>query len=280
MPFCAPTTRPTPRSSGGWLRGRDLVAQGVTDDSVNRVILLTDGLANCGITDPDKLVGLCGSGSESRISTTTVGFGEGFDEDLLKAMADAGQGGTYYVEEADQAVGIFEEELDGLQSLVAQNVRVELEPGTDAEFVRVLHEYPSHSEGDALTLEVGDVYAREPRRIIMVFSLGPDAGVGEDAKVANVTVTAHVLTAEGRVELRTISLPITLSPEEGGKVEPEVRREGLCSWRSLEPARPHSKPTGVGTGIVAIRSWPKLPSRPGRWASTTWSCVRRSLTSA
>ena len=73
-------------------------------------------------------------------------------------------------------MGIFEEELEGLQSLVAQNVRVEVEPGADADFVHVLHEYPNHSERNVLTLEVGDLYAREPRRIIMVFLLGPEAG--------------------------------------------------------------------------------------------------------
>ena len=72
------------------------------------------------------------------------------DEDLLRAMADAGRGGTYYVETVDQASGIFEEELEGLLSLAAQNVRVQVTPGEDADFVRVLHDYPSHADGNIL----------------------------------------------------------------------------------------------------------------------------------
>jgi len=214
--------------SGGWLRGRDLVADHLREGGVNRVILLTDGRANVGLTDPGRLVGLCQGAAGSGVSTTTIGFGGDFDEDLLKGMADAGRGGTYYVETVDQASGIFEEELEGLLSIAAQNVRVTVRPGADADSVKVLHEYPSHAGGDVLTLEVGDLYAREPRRVLMAFLVPPGRGeAGRDADVAHLAVTAHVVTAGGGVELQEITIPVTLSPVEGGRAEPEVRREIL-----------------------------------------------------
>ena len=213
--------------SGGWLLGRDLVAAGSRDGGANRIILLTDGLANVGITDPDTLTGLCRTAAEAGLATTTVGFGAGYDEDLLKAMADAGRGGAYYIERPDQAVGIFEEELEGLLSLAAQNLRVSVAPGAHADFVRVLHDYPAHAEGDVLTLDVGDLYAREPRRILMEFVLRPWREEDGEAEVAHLTVCGHVLTSGGGVELQTLRLPITLSPVEGGRVDPEVRREQL-----------------------------------------------------
>jgi Ca-activated chloride channel family protein len=223
--------------SGGWLMAHDLVAAGKREDGVNRVLLLTDGRANVGITDPDSLVGLTRTAAGVGITTTTIGFGADYDEDLLRAMADQGGGGTYYIEKVDQASGIFEEELEGLLSLCAQNVRVELVPGADAQFVKVLHDYPSHTEGDALTLAVGDLYAREPRRILMEFLLPPetttDKEPGWKASVAQVVVRAHVLTPGGGVEAQEIVLPITLSPEEGGQVDSEVRKEILL----LEAAR-------------------------------------------
>ena len=79
-----------------------------------------------------------------------------------------------------------------------------------------------------LTLEVGDLYAREPRRILIAILLPPgSAAPGTVADVAQLTVTAHVLTAEGGVELQEITIPVTLSPEEGGKAEPEIRKEIL-----------------------------------------------------
>ena len=55
------------------------------------------------LTEPQQLIGLTRSVAESGISTTTIGFGSGYDEDLLKAMADAGRGSTYYIEKTDQA---------------------------------------------------------------------------------------------------------------------------------------------------------------------------------
>lgn len=241
--------------SGGWLRGRDLVAQGRRAGGVNRVVLLTDGLANVGITDPATLIGLTRSAARDAITTTTIGFGPDYDEDLLAAMADGGGGGAYYVERPDQASGIFEEELEGLLSLAAQNVRVTIRPGADADFVKVLHDVPSHAEGAELTLEAGDLYAREPRRIVMEFLIPPEAverlrggadggepdlfaqgppgagagapGAPPSAEVAHLRVVAHVLTPRGGVELQEITLPVTLSPETGGHVEPEVRREVL-----------------------------------------------------
>ncbi len=219
--------------SGGWLRGRDLVAQGAQKGGVNRVILLTDGQANAGITDPPTLIGLCSSAARTGVTTTTVGFGADYDEDLLRAMADAGRGATYYIETVDQAAGIFEEELEGLLSLTAQNARVSIVPGPHADYCHVVHQYPSHSEGSVLTVEVGDVFAREPRRLLFECLLKPETSDLAEVDVATLTVTAHVLTDEGGVDLQTVTLPITLTPEQGGRVVPEVRREALL----LEAAR-------------------------------------------
>jgi Ca-activated chloride channel family protein len=252
--------------SGGWLRGRDLVADNVRDGGVNRVILLTDGQANIGLTEPGQLTGLCRTGAEKGVSTTTIGFGEDYDEDLLKAMADAGNGSTYYIEKVDQASGVFEEELEGLLSIAAQNVRVTVRPGAAAEHVKVLHDYPSHAAGDVLTLEVGDLYAREPRRILMAFLLPPDRGaLGADADVAHLTVAAHVITPQGGVELQEITIPVTLSPTEGGKAEPEVRKEILL----VEAARRRQEALDArdrGDYLAAVpllRSYRHLVERSG-----------------
>ena len=96
-------TRGCTNLSGGWLRGRELVAGGKRDGAANRVVLLTDGLANVGITEPDKLIGLCRTALDQGITTTTIGFGQGYDEVLLRRMAEAGGGSTYYIEDPDQA---------------------------------------------------------------------------------------------------------------------------------------------------------------------------------
>ncbi|MDT8437348.1 MAG: VWA domain-containing protein [Gemmatimonadota bacterium] len=216
--------------SGGWLKGREHVAARHRRGGVNRVLLLTDGLANVGITDPATLEGLCRTAAaEHGLTTTTIGFGAGYAEDLLRAMADAGGGSTYYIERPDQAPGVFEEELEGLLSIAAQNLTVRIEPTGGNEFVQVWHSYPATASGAALDLAVGDLYAREPRLVLAEFLLKPPAeGAEEDeVEVATFTVSADVLTGEGNVEKQTVTLPVRLSPLDGGHVDPVVRKELL-----------------------------------------------------
>ena len=153
----------TTNLSGGWLKG--LEELGRADDGVRRVLLLTDGLANVGITDHDELVSLA-SGTKAQASTTTIGFGDGFDEDLLTAIADASGGATYFAEDPDDAPGIFAEEFEGLTTLVAQNVSVEICPTEEVELLGVLNEYPTVDVPGGVQVQIGDAYGGERRRIV------------------------------------------------------------------------------------------------------------------
>jgi Ca-activated chloride channel homolog len=224
--------------SGGWLRGHELVGGvqrkgALGAGAMNRVILMTDGQANAGITDPARLVGLCRAARKAGVTTTTIGFGADYDEALLKAMAEAGGGEAYYIERPDQAPGVFEEELEGLLSLSAQNVAVEIRPTAAVELVAVHHRYPGAEVEGGVRVELGDLYAREPKALLLEFFV-PGLGVnGAAVDIAVVAVTAYVLTAGGGVELVTVTLPIEAPLDAAGKAEPEVRREMVL----LEAAR-------------------------------------------
>ena len=251
--------------SGGWLKGREHVAAGRRDGAVNRVLLMTDGQANQGVTDPLQLEGLCRSAAGNGVTTTTIGFGIGFREELLQVMADAGGGATYYIEESDQAHGVFDEELEGLLAVSAQNLTVQLQPTEGNEFVQVWHGYPSEADGELLTMTIGDLYAREPRQVLAEFLLKPAEDGQEEAEVevATFTVTADVFTPEGNVEKHIVTLPVMLSPVEGGYANPEVRkellhqeaartrREALDDWERGDHMAAHQKMTGLAQRIDA-----------------------------
>lgn len=212
--------------SGGWLRGRELVTQFQQPGAVNRVLLLTDGQANAGIVDPSLLAGLCGGAKRDGITTSTVGFGEDYDEKLLRGMADAGGGNTWYIERPDQASGVFEEEIEGLLSLSAQNVSVEIRPTNAVQLTAVHNDYPSRETPRGIRVELGDVYAREPKSLLVEFFV-PLAQEAEKTKLAEVTVHAYVLTSEGGIEKQRIRFSIATPLSEAGQEEPEVRRELL-----------------------------------------------------
>lgn len=214
--------------SGGWLRGRELVAAQARGDrrAMNRVLLLTDGQANMGITDPQQLTGLCASAARTGVTTTTVGFGADYDEALLRAMADAGSGNTYYIERPDQAPGVFEEEIEGLLSLAAQNVAVEVRPSEAVQLTTVWHDYPSTPIPHGRRIEIGDIYAREPKSLLVEFFV-PAADDTADVDIASVRVTADVLTADGGVTHQTVTLPVRSPLSAAGHGDPTVQEELL-----------------------------------------------------
>src|SRR5579871_1108732 len=64
---------------GGWVEGCDHVLAGGTARQVRRVLLLTDGQANVGITDPKTLIAEARARATAGVPTTTLGFGRGFN---------------------------------------------------------------------------------------------------------------------------------------------------------------------------------------------------------
>jgi len=228
----------TTNLSGGWLQGRAHVASRARAARLNRIILLTDGLANVGITDPEQLLGLWMGALEDGITTTTVGVGQDYDEALLRHLADAGGGSTYYIERPDQAPTVLAAELEGLLSLSAQNVTVSLRPARAARLSLIHHSYPSHDLQDGVRLSMGDLYARDPRLLLAEFAVSHRAPAGE-MEVAEFTVSADVLSEGGAVEHREVRLPVRFSPAEGARTDPEVRRELLVqeAARARDEAR-------------------------------------------
>jgi len=110
--------------SGGWLLGCTQVQANQSPERINRVLLLTDGLANYGIKDPQVLTKTALEKAEADIVTTTLGFGNYFNEDLLINMANAARGNFYFIQSPDDASQVFDIEMESLVSVVAQNLRV------------------------------------------------------------------------------------------------------------------------------------------------------------
>jgi Ca-activated chloride channel family protein len=93
---------------------------------VNRVVLLSDGLANVGPSRTSDLSTLGRELRRSGLSVTTVGLGDDYNEDLMTALAEASNANYYYVRDAEKLPGIFAEELGSARSLVARGVTIRI----------------------------------------------------------------------------------------------------------------------------------------------------------
>jgi Ca-activated chloride channel family protein len=118
---------------GGWTAGADALKQHATAEGVNRALLLTDGLANIGVTDATALAAFAADLRASGIGTSTFGVGADFDETLLTAVADAGGGHFSFIERPEQIPDSMTSELGELLDTVAREVTVEVKHAPELE---------------------------------------------------------------------------------------------------------------------------------------------------
>ena len=83
--------------SGGLIKGINQIESVLNKDYLNRVVLLSDGLANAGITNISQINKISRRASENGISITTMGLGANYDENMLTSIAEYGAGNYYFI---------------------------------------------------------------------------------------------------------------------------------------------------------------------------------------
>jgi Ca-activated chloride channel family protein len=195
--------------SGGWLQGCDLVQSQFSPERLNRVLLLTDGQANKGITQANILINTAREKAEAGIITTTLGFGNYFNEDLLIGMANAATGNFYYIQSPEDAGDVFRIEIESLVSVAAQNLTATLHPKNSLEIVEILNNYRTQREGNTVKVFLGDVYGVEKKPLAIALSLPPQSKLGEQNLLA-VSYQYQTVTDEA-IEQATGELEITVA---------------------------------------------------------------------
>mmetsp|Transcript_19365 Transcript_19365/g.59786 ORF Transcript_19365/g.59786 Transcript_19365/m.59786 type:complete len:491 (-) Transcript_19365:2227-3699(-) len=171
----------TTNLSGGLFKGIDLFSALTDDDDdddsskerVRALLLLTDGIANVGITDPDALVAALGDVLDKFPKTPpavfTFGYGADTNAKLLQQLAQRdGKGGYYFVDSTDRVVGAFADCLGGLLSVVAQTAVLDVKV-KNGKIARVRRDATSLTKLDDAhyTVDLGDVYQEEQRDVIV-----------------------------------------------------------------------------------------------------------------
>jgi Ca-activated chloride channel family protein len=167
--------------AGGWLTGCEQVAMGTATERVARTLLLTDGLANVGITDHNELESHARELRRRGIATTTFGVGVDFDESLLQALATAGGGNFYFISDARQIPDFVTSELGEVLETVAREAGLDIEaPGGVA--VDVLGSYPLERRGGGWRVELGDLVSDQEVEVVLRLNF-PAGSVGDEMGV-------------------------------------------------------------------------------------------------
>ena len=108
----------------GLKNGIDILMAGQKDNRMAKLILISDGLANQGITDPTALSAMAAVAVERAFGVSTVGVGHEFNEQLMTAIADRGAGRYYYLEDPAAFAAVFQREFYKTRAVVATSVEI------------------------------------------------------------------------------------------------------------------------------------------------------------
>lgn len=201
--------------AGGWLEGCRQIGDRAGGDQVTRALLLTDGLANRGITDVEQLMEHARELHRRGVATSTFGVGLDFNEHLLESMASEGGGHFYYIERPDQIPAVFRRELGELLTIVAREalLNITIPRGVAVELIGDL---PHERIGDRLRISLGDICAGEQRTLYTRVLTPPDAlgtSVVLRGELGWIDLTGQVATTSVELGLAYVhETDVTLAP--------------------------------------------------------------------
>ncbi|MFC8369530.1 von Willebrand factor type A domain-containing protein [Streptomyces sp. NPDC057239] len=117
--------------------GYETAVEGLREGATNRVVLVSDALANTGDTDADAILErIAESRREHGITLFGVGVGSDYGDALMEKLADKGDGHTVYVSGEEDAREVFCEQLPRNIELTARDAKAQVafDPETVAEF--------------------------------------------------------------------------------------------------------------------------------------------------
>jgi Ca-activated chloride channel family protein len=238
--------------SGGYLRGLQ-EARRVAGASGATVLIISDGHANAGITDPEALARVAAEGYTHQVTTSTLGFGLGYDERIMSAIARGGSGNEHFAEEPDTAVALIASEVEGLLAQTAQAASLHVTLGPAVRSVLVINDLPANKVDDGVLVELGGFYADETRKLVLTFDIPALAALGL-TEVATLTFTWVELPALAQ---HTVTVPVHVNVVPGdqaaGRVPDPVVRTELIYLRAQQAKRRASNLLNSGDSAAALK---------------------------
>ena len=138
----------------------------ICDNRVNRLVLLSDGLANVGPHTPMELGQLGASLVKRGISVTTIGLGLHYNEDLMTQLAYKSDGSHYFAENANELSGVFDSEFGRALSVVAQDIKVKIKCAEGIRPIRLLGRQ-GRIDGQNVEVFINQLYSKHEKFIML-----------------------------------------------------------------------------------------------------------------
>jgi Ca-activated chloride channel family protein len=165
----------------GVSKGAAEVRKFLDRNHVNRVILLSDGLANVGPSSPGDLADLGTSLGREGIAVTTIGLGLDYNEDLMTKLAQASDGNHTFAEAPGDLERAFAREFGDVLSVVAQDVDVVIECADGVRPLRVLGR-DANIIGQRVVTSMNQLYGDQEKYVFIEVEL-PETDDSGDAEL-------------------------------------------------------------------------------------------------
>jgi len=197
----------------GVSKGAREIRKFIDKERVNRIILLSDGQANVGPSTATELGELGMSLGKEGISVTTIGLGDGYNEDLMANLAGYSDGNHAFVEDPEDLVKIFNYEFGDVLSVVAQDllIRIEFEDG-----IRPLRILGRKGEiiGREVTTRMNQLYSDQEKYILLEVEV-PEGTADQTLDLASVTVSYQNMANRQQEDVRDrVSVSYSSSSDE------------------------------------------------------------------
>ncbi len=222
--------------SAGYFMGLRELARVNTDNGAT-LLLISDGHANAGIKEPKELGDVATKHASSKITTSTIGIGDGYDEKILESIARGGGGQHRFAYTIDEAVGAIAAEVDDLLEKSAVNAVLRVTPvsGLASPRIEIVQNLPYWVDTNTYVVQLGDLFAGENRRFLIDFEVPGMASLGL-CKIADITLEYLNLEAMQEVSV-TMPVQVNVVPEDVAKgrlIDPIVAAERLVLTAQAE----------------------------------------------
>lgn len=213
--------------SSGYLRGLQ-EARRVCGDTGATIVVLSDGMANHGIVDAGRFREIATAAAGQGITTSSIGIGVGYDDEILSEMAIGGTGNHTFAADGDAAAAAVASEIDGLLTKKVQAASLRIRVTDACRRFQFLNDLPWHADHDEPIVELGDFYSGEKRSLLFGFELPAMPALG----LAQVAEFELSYVAIPELEAFTVTLPISVNvvPQDiarGRVPDAQVRRTKL-----------------------------------------------------
>jgi Mg-chelatase subunit ChlD len=140
----------------------------------NRVVLLTDGIANQGVTDPAQIARDSLSFNDRGVDLSTIGVGLDLNKDLLRDLAKSGRGLFHFVADAEDIDKVFLREVQSLIAPVASEPDLEIQYGPGLELAQVYGYEPERAAG-GLRIKLDNMNQGLTQVVLLRFKAKPGA---------------------------------------------------------------------------------------------------------